>query len=108
MFTNKDGCTIYEKTIRNRAPTYVRHAIGAVYWEETTAQQQSNTAKSENCSVLCCIPTASLTYIPKSDDRIVCGICEAEQPPKTAHTVMGVKDLRYGSPAVQHIEVTAI
>lgn len=108
MFTNKDGCTIYEKTIQNRAPTYIRHTTGAVYWEETAAQQQSNTAKAENCSVLCCIPAASLTYLPKKDDRIVCGICEEEQPPKTAHTVMSVKDLRYGSPAVQHVEVNAV
>ncbi len=108
MFTNKDGCTIYEKTIQNRAPTYIRHTTGAVYWEETAAQQQSNTARSETCSVLCCIPAASLTYLPKKDDRIVCGICAEEQPPKTAHTVMRVKDLRYGSHAVQHVEVGAV
>lgn len=109
MFTNQNACTIYEKTVQNRAPTYVRHTTGAVYWEETNAQQQSDASRKQSCSVFCSIPVASLTgYIPKPDDRIVCGSCEESQPPKNAYTVMGVKDLRYGSPAVQHVEVTAV
>lgn len=108
MFTNTNGCTFYEKTVRNRTPAYVRHTTGAVYWEDTTAQTVSGTTRTSENAVLCIIPVKSIQgYVPKPDDRMVSGICADEQPPQTALTVMSVKDFRYGSPAVQHLEVSA-
>lgn len=108
MFTNRDACTIYEKTVQNRAPVWIRHTTGAIYWEETDAQAQSGTDRSPADAVRCLIPAGSLRgYVPKPDDRIVSGSCEEEQPPKDAPTVTAVRDFRYGSPAVQHVEVTA-
>lgn len=108
MFTNQNACTIYEKAVQNRAPTYIRHTTGAVYWEEADAQAQANTSRTDAGTVFCSIPVKSLTgYIPKPDDRIVKGVCTEDQPPKDAHTIMKVGDFRYGSPAVQHIEITA-
>ena len=108
MFTNQKACTIYEKAVQNRAPIYIRHTTGAVYWEESDAQAQSNTSRTDAGAVFCSVPVKSLTgYLPKKDDRIVKGICEAQQPPNDAYTIMSVKDFRYGSLAVQHIEITA-
>lgn len=106
MFTNRNGCTIYEKTTHNRAPTYIRHTTGAVYVETVSAQGNSSDRKPDN-GVFLSIPEASLRYIPKPDDRIVCDIIEDEQPPVTAMTIMSVKDYRHGSPFVRHIEVIA-
>ncbi|MGN1403367.1 MAG: hypothetical protein ACI4XB_03495 [Ruminococcus sp.] len=60
-------------------------------------------------SVLCIIPASSLSnYIPKRNDRIICGRCNDAEPPEECRTVMDVKDFRYGSPEVQHIEVMAV
>ena len=113
MFTNTKACTIYEKTVRNRAPTYIRHIIRNIYCEITHGQLQEQSGAGTNRSpqngVFCMIPAKSiLDYIPKKDDRIVCGLCEEEQPPQTAFTVMQVKDFRYGSKRVQHLEVSAV
>lgn len=112
MFTNKVGCTVYEKTVgENRMESYVPHFIPAIYWEDTRGQTQSGagTMKQQD-EVLCIIPASSLSdYIPKRNDRIVCGRCnDAEPPEDICRTVMQVKDFRYGSPEVQHIEVTAV
>lgn len=106
MFTNKNGCTIYEKTVQNRAPTYIRHATGAVYVETTSAQENGSDRKPDN-EIFISIPADSVTYVPKTDDRIVCGIIDDEQPPQTAMTIMSVQDFRFGSPFIQHIEVKA-
>lgn len=106
MYTNREGCTIYEKTVQNRAPTYVRHVTGVVYAETTSAQEKGSDRKPDN-GLFISIPAKSVTYVPKTDDRLVCSIIEDEQPPVTAMTVMSVRDLRFGSPFIQHIEVTA-
>lgn len=106
MFTNKEGCTIYEKTVQNRAPTYIRHVTGAVYVETISAQENGSDRTPDN-GLFISIPAESVTYVPKSDDRIVCGIIGDEQPPPTAMTIMSVQDFRFGSPFIQHIEVKA-
>lgn len=107
MFTNTDGCTIWEKTVKDRAPFYIRHQTGAVY-REITEEQSSGKDRSPACKALVVIPAANLgDYLPKKDDRILCGIYPEDQPPQNAMTVMSVKDFRYGSAAVQHVEVSA-
>lgn len=106
MFTNKNGCTVYEKTVQNRAPTYIRHVTGAVYVEETLAQGNGSDRKPDN-EIFISIPADSVTYVPKTDDRIVCGIIDDEEPPVNSATVMSVQDFRYGSTFIQHIEVRA-
>ena len=106
MFTNRDGCTVYEKTVQNRSPTYIRHVTGAVYAETTSAQESGSDRKPDN-EIFISIPADSVAYVPKTDDRIVCSIIDDEQPPVTAMTIISVQDRRYGSPFVQHIEVKA-
>lgn len=106
MFTNREGCTIYEKTVQNRAPTYIRHVTGAVYVETKLSQENGSDRKPDN-EIFISIPAKSVTYVPKTNDRIVCGIIDDEQPPPTAMTVISVQDLRFGSAFVQHIEVKA-
>lgn len=106
MFTNEAGCTIYEKTVQNRAPTYTRHVTGEVYAETNFSQENGSDRKPDN-GMFVSIPAKSVTYVPKKDDRIVCGIINDEQPPPNAMTIMSVQDFRYGSPFVQHIEVNA-
>lgn len=112
MFTNSEGCTVWEKTERNRAPAYIRHETGPVYWEETTGQRQSQkgtgTDRSSANQALVVIASGNLgAYLPKPDDRIANGLHTDEQPPPKALTVTAVRDFRYGSAMVQHIEVTA-
>ena len=106
MFTNREGCTIYEKTVVDRAPAYIRHAIGPIYWEPSIGETDGKDRTEQN-SIFVSIPAASVTYLPKTDDRIVSEIISDEIPPPTAHTIINVKDLRYGSKKVQHIELTA-
>lgn len=112
MFTNKIGCTVYEcKVGADRMEAYARHFIPMIYWEDTRGQAQSGTGNmKQQDGVLCIIPASSLSdYIPKRDDRIVCGRCHDAEPPKIGvYTVMQVKDFLYGSADVQHIEVTAV
>jgi len=112
MFTNRPGCTIYEKTTINRAPAFIRHITGPIYWEPSigitvSKGETDGKDRAEQNSIFVSVPSASVTYLPKTDDRIVGEIINDESPPVTAHTVMNVKDLRYGSPKVQHIEITA-
>lgn len=106
MFANLAGCTIYEKIRRDRQPAYVRHTTGAVYWEPSHGQTEGADRVPQTSDFIS-IPATSTDYLPKKDDRIVSSIIEDEAPPPDAMTVMQVKDLRYGSPKVQHIELTA-
>lgn len=110
MFTNRAGCTVYERTVgEKRMEAYVRHVIPDVYWQELQGQATDDTSREQADSVLCIIPAASLgDYIPECDDLIICGICESDEPPEGCFTVMQVKNFLYGSAAVQHIEVTAV
>ena len=109
MFTNREGCTVWEKTIQNHAPAYVRHVLGA-YYLETIAAQETDRTKSASHNPqnqqLFIIPADSLTYLPKTDDRILDGIHTETSPPADAFTVVTVKDFRFGSECVHHAEVT--
>ncbi len=107
MFTNSEGCTVWEKAVKDHTPMYIRHQTGAVYCETTYAQAQSGTNREPECRLFLCIPAPSVTYVPKPDDRLLPCICTDEKPPSTAYTVTTVKDFRYGSANVQHLEVTA-
>lgn len=104
MFTNQNGCTVWEKTTVNRQTSYVRHEEGSLYWEQTYAQDTDRKPKK---SALIIIPVDSVMYVPKPDDRILPGIHEDGQPPRTALTVMSVRDFRYASKRTAHVEVKA-
>ena len=104
MFVNCVGITIYEKTVVNRAPAYVKHTTAPVYWQPSVKQTDGK-ERTPNTSIFVNIPVGATEYLPKNDDRIVKGVCESTTPPNDAYTVMGVRDLRYGSPKVQHIEL---
>lgn len=106
MFTNKKGCTIYEKIIQNRSPTYIKHNVGAVYYENSLGEKSGKDRVPDN-SALVIIPEKSTDYFPKTDDKIVIDIVADEQPPTTAMTITKVQDFRYGSADSRHIEVTA-
>ena len=107
MFVNA-SCTVWEKTANNRSPTYIRHTLGAVYWEDTHGETVNGIARNPDDRALILVHGDALGgYFPKTDDRILRGNTADEQPPKNALTVSAVKDFRYGSAAVQHIEVTA-
>ncbi len=106
MFTNIAGCTIYEKTVVNRAPAYIRHETGPVYWQSSVGESGGKDREPQD-GIFISIPAASADYMPKTDDRIVGAVIADEQPPATAFTITNAKDLRYGSRRVQHIELTA-
>lgn len=105
MFTNMTGCTIYEKTVLNRSPTYIRHVTGEIYWQPSEGQASGKDREEQNNAYVC-IPASSTDYLPKPDDKVFKGIAVDEQPPQNSHTITEVKDLRYGSLRVQHIELT--
>ena len=108
MFTNTPAVTVWEKTVVNHAPAYVRHQTGAAYWEDTDGETVSGTSRRPDDKILMIASAANLGgYLPKTDDRIMNGENSAAHPPETALTVTSVKDFRYGSASVQHIEVTA-
>ena len=107
MFTNMAACTVWEKTVVNRAPVYVPHVMGPVYWEDTNGETVNGITRNPDDRILCIIPASNVDYMPKRDDKIECGMSEDASPAGTALTVTSVKDFRYGSDAVQHIEVTA-
>lgn len=92
MFTNRNGRTIYEKTIQNRAPTYIRHETGKIYWQTRHAVNQGEKDRTSKNSVFVSIPESSVSYVPKVDDRIVDAIIQEEQPPTSALTVATVID----------------
>ncbi|MBR3630357.1 MAG: hypothetical protein IKN55_07795 [Oscillospiraceae bacterium] len=107
MFTNMAACTVWEKTVVNRAPVYVPHVMGPVYWEDTHGETVNGITRDPDDRILCIIPAGNITYMPKRDDKIEKGASENTAPAGTVLTVTSVKDFRYGSAAVQHIEVTA-
>lgn len=94
----------------DRCEAYQKHEILKVYWEDKQGQFTVDKSMKQSDYVLCIIPKNALTdYVPKINDLLVCGICDSEEPPETgARTIMSVKDFRYGSPNVQHLEVTAV
>lgn len=106
MFTNRPGCTVWEKTKSGREPAYVRHVLGPCYWQPSHGETGGADRAPQNDDFVS-LPAASVTYLPKKDDRIADSITEAATPPADALTVKNVKDLRYGSPRVQHVEITA-
>lgn len=114
MFTNQPGCTVYARTVgANRMETYTRHYIKDVYWEQAAAQTQEKAQAAgghkQSYQVFCNIPAASLSdYIPQYGDLICCGFCTLQQPPNDCFLVQTVEQFLYGSPDVQHIEVTAV
>lgn len=106
MFTNKKGCTVYEKILKNHENIYVRHETGAVYWEDSFGEKSGKDRVPEN-SALVIIPEKSADYLPKADDKIIPEIISDERPPTTAMTIVKVRDFRYVSENSSHIEVTA-
>ena len=106
IFTNKNGCTVYEKILKNRENIYVRHEFGAVYWENSYGEKSGKDRVSENIALVI-IPEKSTDYLPKCDDKIVPEIITDEYPPTNAMTVIKVRDFRYVSANSSHIEVTA-
>lgn len=112
MFTNCNAVTIYEKIVgADGFPAYLAHSIRMVYWEQCTGQTANQTAQkstmAQSHSIYLAIPAASLSdYSPKHGDLIAKGMRDVP-PPTDSYTVMTVTDCRYGSAAVQHIEVTA-
>ncbi|MGN0631656.1 MAG: DUF6751 family protein [Ruminococcus sp.] len=113
MFTNCDGCTVYHKAAdENLLPVWKRRVIENIYWEETHGQTSREKGMERSSDVLICISASSIgDYVPQKDDIIVKGITDADYSSlklNEKHTVMTVTDFRFGSPAVQHIEVDAI
>lgn len=106
MFTNKNGCTVYEKILKNRENIYIRHEFGAVYWEDSFGEKNGKDRSPAN-SALVIIPEKSADYAPKTDDKIVPEIISDEHPPNNAMTIVKVRDFRYVSANISHIEVTA-
>ena len=106
MFTNREGCTIYERTVQNRSPVFIRHETARIYYEETKGQKEGKDREPEN-KVLVIIPDGATEYIPKTGDKIVGEIISDETPPVSAFTIFDVRDLRFGSAQSSHIEVTA-
>lgn len=108
MFTNTPAVTVWEKTTVNHNTAYIRHETGAVYWEDTNGETVNGITRNPDDKALMIVSAANLgDYLPKADDRIMNGSSPDASPPKTAMTVTSVKDFRYGSARVQHIEVTA-
>ena len=108
MFTNTPAVTIWEKTAANHTVTYTRHQTGAAYWEDTNGETVSGITRNPDDKALMIVSAANLgDYMPKTDDRIMNGAINDTQPPKESLTITSVKDFRYGSSRVQHIEVTA-
>lgn len=97
--------------MQNRELIYIRHEEKALYWEDTQAQEivsaGTGSSRSPTDDAFIIIPKKSLHYVPKPDDKIFDGICTEAQPPKTALTIMSVKNFLYGSESVQHLEVRA-
>lgn len=114
MFTNTDVITVFHKGIDSakKLPVWEKHTFPNVYWENCSAQDNSKISRSmtEDNMVLCIIPEKSISdFIPCKDDLIAKGNCEnISNPEKIQHlTIMAVKDFRYGSTRVHHIEVNA-
>lgn len=114
MFTNTDIITVFHKCVDpvKRLEKWEKHTFPNVYWENCSAQDNSKISRSmtEDNVILCIIPEKSISdFIPYKDDRIIKGDCENVSNLKAGEyfTVMAVKDFRYGSSRVHHIEVNA-
>ncbi len=115
MFTNCDAITIYhQEEIVNHMPNFSRHIIQNVYWEESIGSHQSGKETQQSDNIYICIPAKSvMDYVPARDDILCRGIVPADLPMHdiqnlpNKHTITAVADCRYGSPAIQHIEVSA-
>ena len=114
MFTNTDIITVFHKNIGpvQRLEVWEKHIFKNVYWENCSAQDNSKISKSmaEDNLIFCIIPEKSISdFIPRKDDKIVKGDSENLSSLKSDKyfTVMSVKDFRYGSSRVHHIEVNA-
>ena len=106
MFTNTKVITVFHKTtdIEKRLPVWEKHLFYDVYWENCSGQSEEDGGVEENNEILCIIPEQSLkNFIPCKDDFICLGDVEE----KGSLSIMSVKDFRYGSEKVRHIEVTA-
>ena len=115
MFTNCEAITIYhQEDIVNHKPIFSRHIIQNVYWEESIGSIQSGKEMQQSDNIYVCIPAKSMTdYVPVREDILCRGIVPADLPiheiqkSRNKHTIIAVADCRYGSPDVQHIEVSA-
>lgn len=109
MYTNRPACTVWEKTVVDHAPVYIRHELGKVYWEDVRGQTNGGSdprQPSDGC--FASIPELSLSgYHPKKDDRILPGSVADNSPPSGALTIMNVRDCLHGSAVVRHVEVKA-
>ena len=105
MFTNTEVITVFHKTAGvEKLPVWEKHLFYGVYWENCSGQSEENVGVEENNEILCIIPEKSLkNFIPCKDDFICLGDVEE----KGSLTIMSLKDFRYGSGKVRHIEVTA-
>lgn len=106
MFTNTKVITVFHKStdVEKRLPAWEKHLFYDVYWENCSGQSEENKGMGESNEILCIIPEKSLKgFIPCKDDLICLGDVEE----KGGLTIMSVKDFRYGSGKVRHIEVTA-
>ena len=106
MFTNTKVITVFHKTIdaEKRLPVWEKHLFYGVYWENRSGQSEESKGMGESNEILCIIPKKSLkNFIPCKDDLI----CLDDVEEKGGLTIMSVKDVRYGSRKVRHIEVTA-
>ena len=105
MFTNTKVITVFHKTVGvKKLPVWEKHLFYGVYWENRSGQSNEDKGVEENNEILCIIPEKSLkNFIPCKDDYI----CLGDIDEKGSLTVMEVKDFRYGSGNVRHIEVTA-
>lgn len=118
MFTNCDAVTVYHReaeTNVERLPVFTRYVIRNVYWEQSIGSRQNGTSTTPEDSIYLCIPASSVGgYIPQKEDVLCYGeispaiaMHDVQQLPE-AHTIQSVIDCRYGSAAVQHIEVIAL
>ena len=106
---NVEAVTIWEKTIVDRAPAYIRHEIGPAYWQGQSGQTIDGKSRNQEDSIFCAIPVDSLSnYLPKRDDLLVSGLCGENFPSGKKFTIVNVKNFLYGSEEMQHIEVTAV
>lgn len=111
MFTNCEGCTIYKEKTVDFSPVWERYVIPNIYWECTRGEAVSGKGTEHSNEVFVSIPAASISdYIPACGDTIVRGITDKdyrEIDVSNRYKINSVSDCHYGSPAVQHIEVTA-
>ena len=107
MFTNSECCTVWEKTIQDHMEVYVPHVFYDVYCQSTTAQTVQNTSREPDDGYLFIIHQSKIPYMPKKDDKIMLGAFFEDIPQKEALTVNEIRDFRFGSWNVRHIEVIA-